>query len=121
MKKISPFENFLISILAFHVVPLLPIMIEALITGWISDKSLTITTAIYSAGMLACSRQIFLMGVYIIISLIQTSLYGALFGSNFSLESVRWLVIASLGFIFLTQVLERFQFHVLAGKQFWDS
>jgi hypothetical protein len=106
--------------LAFNVTPLLPMVLELMIAGRISDQALTLTAAIYAAGMLACSRQIFLLGLYVLISLLQTAMYGALASSTFDLGMSRYFTIASVGFVFLTQSVERFQIHVLKSRPFWD-
>lgn len=106
--------------LAFHVTPLLPIIIELMLSGKVSDQSLTLTVAIYAAGMLACSQKIVLLGLYILISLLQTAMFGALTSGNFELGNSRYVTLVSLGFILVTQIFERFNMHILKSRPFWD-
>jgi hypothetical protein len=115
-------ENFLLSVLAFHVVPLLPIAIELLVTGAISNSSLVITTAIYSAGMMATSRQPVLIGLYIIISILEISLFGALtVNQKMSMGYTLHFTIICLLFVLLSQLIERWSLHVLRFVPFWDK
>jgi hypothetical protein len=121
LDKLGPVENFILSVLAFSGVPLLPLLIEWMISGAIADKSLVLTAAIYSAGMLSCTRKVIYVALYALTSILQAALFGALNSNQFVIGELKTFTVVSMVAIFFTQIVERYKMHVTDGRNFWGE
>lgn len=121
MDKLGPWDNFILSALAFNGVPLLPIFIEWLFTQGVSDNSLVLTTAIYSASMFACTRKITFIALYFFVVVFQIALFGALNSDNFSLGGLRYFTLVCLFFVAGSQLFERYRMHVSDNRNFFGD
>lgn len=121
MEELKPWENFSLAFLAFNVVPMLPAIIELLLAGSVDEKTLVLTTAIYSASMLSCTRNVLFMGCYILISVLQCVLFGAMTDSAFEIGQKIYSTYVCLVLILGSHLFERYKLHFVDTKNFWGE
>jgi hypothetical protein len=119
--RLTPGTNFWLSIIVFHIIPLMPMIIELILRNSVREETLVITSAIYAAGMTGSSKSIGFIATYVILSLIETTVYGAiLFGAKLNFFSY-WFTVGSILFVFLTHALDRADLHLAKRQQFWSN
>jgi hypothetical protein len=70
-------DNFLLAVLFIGMVPLLPVIVELIITKQIGEQSLMITAAVYSITIALASNSRLYFGSFLVASLIEVAIYGS--------------------------------------------
>lgn len=117
-----PWQHYFGCIILHLFLPVLPLVLELIISNKISDASITLAVAIYAVSTGLASQNLAIFSMSLIISLIYTFLYGAnayalkyeteLLGSLYA----NYILVA----IFLTHSIERFKRHIIDKAPFWD-
>lgn len=121
MDQLKPKETFILSLLFFNGVPLLPLFIELALKNSVDDKTLILTAAIYPAGLFTCTKNFLLIGIYFFIVVLQFVIFGALADDQFDLGNLRSASIICLICVALSQVLERYKINITDERNFWGD
>lgn len=120
------YEDFCTSILMHLLLPLMPLVFELNYTGFISERSLTMTASIYAFSIGVSSRSKATLALCILIGLLNAGNYGLTIIDldesngiinttfNFLKLSSFWLIVL----IFGIHTIERFNRHVSEGEEF---
>lgn len=130
-------DNFFLAVLFIGIVPLLPAIVELIVTKQIGEQSLMITAAIYSVTIAIASNSRLYFGSFLIAGLIEVAIYGSVAGPSTSLSSGEVIGIkvtsynaAALGdnkvlmiaiaIPFISLVIERIGRHVRNGEEIFE-
>jgi hypothetical protein len=70
-------QNYGLSLLLLGIAPLLPILLELGITGYVNGGSVLITAAIYSIASALASNSRFYFGLFLFAAVVESAFYGA--------------------------------------------
>jgi hypothetical protein len=110
--------QFLFSVITVLVLPLVPLVVEYLITKKITSESWTITTAMYSISIGISSMFLPLMGVTVIISMIFISLFGCIKAGVSPATCTDNLAFILIMVLLFTEGIERYIRHVANEEVF---
>lgn len=114
-------NDFIICIVLHMVFPLLPLLIEFIIIDSITDKTLAITTSMYSVAIGLSSRSMLMFVLCFVISFIFSAIFGMISVSqSFSLAYVHIASTISIFCIFVIHCCERYNKHVVDCAPFWE-
>ncbi len=114
------YQSFLASIALHQILPLMPLFIEFTYLGHVTDKSLTMTSAIYAFSIGVSSRSQATLGLCMLIGILMSASYGAI--EQYPKESYPkfynflsfWLILV----VFLIHLIERFRRHINENEDF---
>jgi len=115
-KTMFPLElqHFIVSLLFHLCLPLLPLVVEYMFTGNLSQKSLVLTGSIYCFTIAVSSKYMFIFAAYLLIGIILSFYYGVcqiqvaeVFPIHTNLTF--WAVVL----VFLTHAIERWRRHCI--------
>jgi len=112
------FANFGVSFLIVILIPLIPIGLEWWLAGQITDRSLTITAAIYSVSTGTSSRYGFFLILTVVISIIFAACFGYILAIQTPPSHCREASFATIFCMSFIHGLERFRVHVLLRQPF---
>jgi hypothetical protein len=142
----KPWQYFVVYIMVFMVLPLVPLGLEKIIVGSVSEQSVTLAAAMYPISIGAVSRSIGLFGIALVITIVFAAVFGAVMqdergriktretvlarqekSDNTPVEGVKELkhdaipfsrtgAFIAIGCVFLCHLLERYNYHVVDGK-----
>ena len=121
-------QHFLLCVLFRMLLPLLPLVIEYLITGAASEKTATLIAAIYVISIGSSSRSSLQFGLLMIVGVLDAVAFGFVVGQSpipssrnltlvgYATVFAFWCVVAA----FILHVLERYNRHVAERMPFWE-
>lgn len=111
---------FLLCLIVHMSLPLLPLVVEWLITGILTKSSLTITIAIYAMTIGASSTNSIITIICIVIGIIFSMLYGVTLIQNTYQFQVDTMLISkiALAVIVIPHIIERYNRHVVDLQPF---
>jgi hypothetical protein len=142
----KPWQFFGVYVVVFMMLPLVPIGLEKLIVGSVSEQSVTLAAAMYPISIGAVSRSIGLFGIALAITICFAAVFGAVMheergrmktreivfakqekGDSSPVDGVnelkddaipysRILAFVAIGSVILCHVVERYNYHVIDGK-----
>jgi hypothetical protein len=131
-------QNYGLSLVFVGVVPLLPILIELLVRGKVTEGSLFVTAAIYSITIALASNNRFYFGFFLVASIIEAAMYGStvngitahpvtgnlvgmeiVSNSSSGLSESKAILVAIL-VPFVSLLVERFSRHVIVREEFFE-
>lgn len=110
----SNWKNFWASIIAFVVIPLMPLIFEALLKGNISLGSSSIACSVFAASVASTTKNDFILYVGILISIIMTFVFASSL-TNAGAMDESWTNFTFLCFVVI-HIAERYQIHVLESR-----
>lgn len=113
------------SILLTILLPLLPLMLEKLITDQLSATSLLIAAAVYCCGLGMASGSVLVVTLGVLASVVLSVLYGVTSVQVSSKEAadvdyvrnIAWMCILFFG---IAHAFDRYDMHVTRGRNFLD-
>jgi len=119
------YQDFFTSILLHLLLPLMPLVFEFNYTGFVSERSLTMTASIYAFSIGVSSRNKVTLAICIIIGLLNAGNYGATILDELNEEITHktfdftnlgafWLIIL----IFIIHGIERWIRHIQENEEF---
>lgn len=81
-------QNFFGYLLLFMALPLLPLLLEALLTGSVTEQTLTLAAAMYTIGIGIASRSLALFALTVVSSIFFACLFGAVMQADHARKSV---------------------------------
>lgn len=125
-------QQLLLSILFQIVLPLIPLMIEQICTGKITQQSSTITAAIYTITTGISSKQVWQFGLSVVSSLVFSALFGFVifiaqpqFADNPEIllaqknVVIKFSPFLGIALMSLLHGFERFNRHVADKEPYW--
>ena len=115
----NKWQQFLFSVLAQLIMPLMPMLIEWGLTGAVEQKTLALTAAMYGASIAVVTQNLALLGASILVAVMFSAVFGFLAAgtgqAHFSVSVSSIIVIAS----FMTlHGMERYKRHIRDGELF---
>ncbi len=119
------YQDFFTSLLLHLILPLMPLVFEHNYTGFISDRSLTMTASIYAFSIGVSSRNKVTLALCILIGLLNAGNYGATVAKSNKLDVIPtsyefiqmgafWLIVL----IFIIHGIERWIRHIGENEEF---
>lgn len=107
--------------LLFHMIlPLTPLLLEYILTGLATSKTLLLSATMYSVSVCGSSQSKLWFGAGVFIAIVFAALFGLSTHAGTSLEvGIGW-PLASIGFVFITHALERYNRHIVDRTPFWE-
>lgn len=113
-------QSFIASIALHQILPLIPLFIEYRYLGHVTNKSLTMTSAIYAFSIGVSSRSQATLGICILIGILMSASYGAI--KEYPIEEYPkfhtfvafWLILI----VFLIHLIERYRRHINENEDF---
>lgn len=115
----SHWQTFLFCVALHFTLPLLPLMMERWFTGQIEERSAVLTAAMYSMAMGLSSRNIAILGLGLVQSVIFSAAFGFLSKTNY-LERADFASYAAISSIMILHIAERYNRHVFEREPFLD-
>ena len=111
---------FLLCVIVHMSLPLLPLMVEWLITGVLTKSSLTITIAIYAMTIGASSTNSIIAIICIVVGIVFSMLYGVTLIQNTYQFQVDTMLISKIALmvIVIPHIIERYNRHVVDLQPF---
>lgn len=114
------YQSFIASIALHQILPLMPLFIEFMYLNHVTDKSLTMTSAIYAFSIGVSSRSQATLGLCILIGILMSASYGAI--KQYPVDSYPacytflsfWLILI----VFAIHLIERFRRHINENEDF---
>ncbi|MBT2784978.1 MULTISPECIES: hypothetical protein [unclassified Halomonas] len=111
-------EQFIFSIIAHLTLPLLPLIVEKLLTGSVANETWAITAAMYTIAIGVSSNWLPILGVSLLVSMISVCSFGFLkAGTTANFDVPTSSLIAIIAF-FIVHTIERYMRHVNDGEIF---
>lgn len=114
----SEWRHFGASLAFTIVLPLVPLLIESWYENRITAQSLTLATAIYAATIGVSSKNVVLLAISLIVSIIFAVAFGRIMGTGSIPDGCSAAAWLSLAAITVVHVCERFIKHVAKGESF---
>lgn len=111
-------EQFLFSIIAHLTLPLLPLIVEKLLTGSVVNETWAITAAMYTISIGVSSNWLPILGLSLLVSMISVCSFGFIKAGtavNFDVPSSSLVAIIAF---FIVHTIERYVRHVNNGEVF---
>lgn len=119
IRDISPEWRHFGASLAFTIVlPLVPLLIEAWYENEITAQSLTLATAIYAATIGVSSKNVVLLAITLLVSVVYAVAFGRIMGTGEIPDGCSAAAMLSLAGITVVHVCERYIKHVAKGESF---
>ncbi len=113
-------ENYLLSIVLHLLLPLLPIGMECLLTGKVTERSLTLAASMYSISIGVSSKSRLMFGITIMVSLIFAAIFGYVAKVDSSQNAYGPYAVATIVAVFIVHTAERYNRHVVDRAPFFQ-
>ena len=115
------FQEFGLCIMFHMLLPLVPLGVEWYLASKISDRSLTLATAMYATAIAISSRSKLFFGCGVFITIMHSIAFGWVQNSSNVLSSnLRSASVWCIIFVFLFHAFERYNRHIVDLVPFWD-
>lgn len=123
-------ENYLLCILLHMMLPLLPLFLEYWLTNVVSEKSMTLSAAMYTISIGISSKSKFIFGLTIVSSILFAAAFGIVVGKSPEISQLsgggeilsKSTIISLCGIVivFFLHLLERFNKHIIDRNPFLE-
>src|SRR5437773_2507729 len=113
-------QQFLCALIVQLALPLMPLLIEFWITGTISDKTYSISAAMYAISIGVTTKNIGLLGLGIFAGMAFSSAFGFVTSGNAMRFSVSLPALATIVAFMIIHAAERYRRHVTDGEAFLE-
>jgi hypothetical protein len=115
-------QNFLLSITFQILIPVLPILLELGQKHTVGEQSITLAASMFAIGVGTSSRNVLLMGLTVVVSILSAIAYGDTLHTNPSneLTTSGWSAAVSMIAISLIYIAERYNRHVADREIFLE-
>lgn len=120
IKRHEAVVHWLVSVVLNLALPVLPLLVEFAIAGKISSSNLVLAASMYSitTGVVSKNALVFLLSV--MISLFYTAMFGHALSVDSASFSSDYNAVWVLGFMFVTNTLLKFYYHVVELRAYTD-
>lgn len=115
----SPWQEYGLALLFQLVFPLVPLGIEAILKGNVSEPILTMAAAMYALSIGVASRQRLVFGMTIFIAFVEAVAFGVSSKSGEAPPGDAWSLTA-IGLVSIAYAAERYGIHVVKRAPFWE-
>ena len=114
-------QRYLACLILTMLFPLLPLALEFLLTGMVSEKSAMLTASMYAVGVGVASRNVLLFVITIVAGVCYAIAYGAAAQTSGSINDLHLgLAFFGIAAVFVFHSLERYNRHVVEREPFLD-
>lgn len=115
-------QEYILCVLFKLALPLLPLILEAWITGTLSVKSLMISAAIYAISIGNSSRNKLLFGISVMVSIVFSVCFGLVVGGgdNKLPPYGEQLAMVTIIVVFFTAAIEMYTTYITKKYVCWD-
>ena len=119
LPSLSPeWQNFLLCILLHMALPLLPLILELWFTHSVSERTMTLSGAMYTIAIGVSSRDRLLFGLATVLSILLASAFGYVASGGESLFGGRYIPAFMILLVFALHIGERYNRHVAERRPF---
>jgi hypothetical protein len=111
-------EQFLFSVIAHLTLPLLPLIVEKLLTGSVANETWAITAAMYTISIGVSSNWLPILGLSLFVSMISVCSFGFLKAGTSVNFNVPYSSLVAIIAFFIVHTVERYMRHVSEGEIF---
>lgn len=113
-------QEYIVCIILHLLLPLLPLAIERWISKDVSDRSATLTAAMYCIAIGTSSRSKLIFGAAIVISIVLSTAYGLCMKETEHPDGSVFLSFICICAIFFAHAGERWNRHLVDKEPFWE-
>ncbi|MBS0420206.1 MAG: hypothetical protein JSR66_21025 [Proteobacteria bacterium] len=119
VKGNGKWQQFIFSLIAQLVLPLMPIFIEWCVTGGVDEKTLAISASMYCISIGVATKNLALLGISIVVAMLFSAVFGSLAAGNVPHFYVRIFSIITIVAFMAIHAIERYKRHIQAGELFF--
>lgn len=113
-------QHFTYSIMAQLILPLMPLVLEYWLTGRVDDKTFSIAAAMYSISIGVATKNLALLGVSIIVTVLFSAVFGFQAAGNVTHFPTTFPALVTILSFMVIHTSERFSRHILQNEPFVD-